>query len=61
MKLLLVCLLFISQFISLVALENATEKHYCTHKISAFNSSEHQIKEFKKGKASQLLKTGDLK
>jgi len=49
-------MLFVSQFISLVALENATEKYYCKHKISAFNSSEHQIQEFGKGKASQLLK-----
>jgi len=50
MKLLLVCMLLTSQFITLLALRNVTKQVYCTKQISAFSSLESQLQEPGKGK-----------
>jgi len=50
MKLLLVCMLLTSQFITLLALRNVTKQVYCTKQISAFSSLESKVQDSKHGK-----------
>jgi len=50
MKLILVCMLLTSQFITLLALRNVTKQVYCTKQTSVYSSLEFQLQESVKGK-----------